>query len=65
MLKHNTQLCCGSVENDLSCHLSTNDSMLRYKRINSQFLTGTFLLMVMQLLPVVISVHKYLPVKLN
>ena len=42
MLKQNTQLCCGSVENDLSCHFSTNDSMLRYKRINSQFLTVTF-----------------------
>ena len=42
MLKQNTQLCCGSAENDLSCHFSTNDSMLRYKRINSQFLTGTF-----------------------
>ena len=43
MLKQNTQLCCGSAENDLSCHLSTNDSMLRYnKRINSQFFTVTF-----------------------
>ena len=42
MLKQNTQLCCGSAENDLSCHFSTNDSMLRYKRINSQFLTVTF-----------------------
>ena len=43
MLKQNTQLCCGSAENDLSCQLSTNDSMLRYnKRINSQFFTVTF-----------------------
>ena len=42
MLKQNTQLCCGSAENDLSCHFSTHDSMLRYKRINSQFFTVTF-----------------------
>ena len=43
MLKQNTQLSCGSAENDLSCHLSTNDSMLRYsKRINSQYFTVTF-----------------------
>ena len=43
MLKQNTQLCCGSAENDLSCHLSTNNSMMRYnKRINSQFFTVTF-----------------------
>ena len=65
MLKQNTQLCCGSAENDLSCHFSTHDSMLWYKRINSQFLTGTFFVMVMQLLPVVISVHKCLSVILN
>ena len=41
-LKQNTQLCRGGADNDLSRHFSTNDRMLRYKRINSQFFTDTF-----------------------
>ena len=37
-----TQLCRKGADNELSRHYSTNDRMLRYKRITSQFFTDTF-----------------------
>jgi hypothetical protein len=41
-LKQTTQLCRQGADNDLSRQFSTNDRMLRYKRIESQFFTDTF-----------------------
>ena len=41
-LKQNTQLYRRGGHNDLSRHFSTNDRMLRYSRIDSQFYTDTF-----------------------
>ena len=42
VLKQNTQLLRQGADNDLSRHFSTNDRMLRYRCINSQFYTDTF-----------------------
>jgi hypothetical protein len=41
-LDQTTQLNRQGGDNELSRHFSTNDRMLRYKRINSQFFTDTF-----------------------
>ena len=41
-LAQTTQLCRKGADNDLSRQYSTNDRMLRYKRIDSQFFTDTF-----------------------
>ena len=41
-LNQTTQLNRQGGDNSLSRHFSTNDRMLRYKRINSQFFTDTF-----------------------
>lgn len=41
-IKQTTQLCRRGEHNDLSRHYSTNDRMLRYKRIQSQFFSDTF-----------------------
>ena len=40
-IEHNTQLNRQSADNSLSRHFSTNDRMLRYKRIKSTFYTDT------------------------
>ena len=40
-IEHNTQLNWQNADNSLSRHFSTNDRMLRYKRINSTFYTDT------------------------
>ena len=42
-IDHNTQLCKRHADNGLSRNFSTNDRMLRYKRINSVFFTDTLL----------------------
>ena len=42
VLNQTTQLQRQGADNSLSRHYSTNDWMLRYKRINSQFFTDTF-----------------------
>ena len=42
VIAQNTHLNRQGADNDLSRQLSTNDRMLRYKRINSQFFTDTF-----------------------
>jgi len=42
VLDQTTQLNRQGADNDLSRHFSTNDRMLRYRRINSQFATDTF-----------------------
>ena len=42
VLAQNTHLCRYGASNDLSRQFSTNDRMLRYKRINCQFFTDTF-----------------------
>ena len=42
VISQNTQLLRQNADNDLSRLYSTNDRMLRYKRINSQFFTDTF-----------------------
>ena len=41
-INHNTHLYRRSAENDLSRQLSTNDRMLRYRRINIIFFSDTF-----------------------
>jgi len=41
-LEQTTQLNRQGADNDLSHHFSTNDRMLRYRQINSQFFTDTF-----------------------
>ena len=41
-LNQTTQLYRKGEDNALSCQFSTNDRMLRYKRIESQFYTDTF-----------------------
>lgn len=41
-IDHNTQfLCKHHADNSLSCHFTTNDRMLRYKRLKSLFFTDT------------------------
>ena len=42
VLNQTTQLNRQGADNDLSRHFSTNDRMLRYRRIDSQFFTDTF-----------------------
>ena len=42
VLYQNTQLNCQGANIDLSCEFSTNDRILRYKRINCHFFTDTF-----------------------
>ena len=42
-LEHTTQLCKQQGENHLSRHYTTNDCMLRYKRLKSTFYTDTLL----------------------
>ena len=42
VLQQTSQLCRVGKDNPLSRQFSTNDRMLRYKRINSQFFTDTF-----------------------
>ena len=42
-LNHTTQLCKHQGENHLSRHYSTNDRMLRYRRLKSTFYTDTIL----------------------
>jgi len=42
VLDQTTQLNRQGADNDLSRHFSTNDRMLCYRRINSQFFTDTF-----------------------
>ena len=41
VINQNTHLCIRGEDKDLSRLLSTNDRMLQYKRINSQFFTNT------------------------
>ena len=43
VIEQNTQLLRQNADNDLSRHFSTNDRMLRYRRIDSQFYTDTLL----------------------
>ena len=41
-IQQSTQLCRQGFENGLSRHFSTNDRMLRYRRLDSHFFTDTF-----------------------
>ena len=44
-IDHNTHLCKHQGENELSRHYTTNDRMLRYKRLNSVFYSDTLMVL--------------------